>query len=58
VYCLICAEASKLFEDLNFNRCIFEEKALQMDKRNLSEGDICTKFITPALRSSGWDEIV
>ena len=28
-----------------------------MEKRSLSERDICTKFITPALRRSGWDEI-
>ena len=28
-----------------------------MDKRTLSERDICTKFITPALRRAGWDEI-
>jgi type I restriction enzyme, R subunit len=28
-----------------------------MDKRSLSERDICTKFITPALRQAGWDEI-
>ena len=28
-----------------------------MDKRSLSERDICTKFITPALRGAGWDEI-
>ena len=28
-----------------------------MDKRSLSERDICTKFITPALRSAGWDEM-
>ena len=27
-----------------------------MDKRSLSERDICTKFITPALRQAGWDE--
>lgn len=27
-----------------------------MDKKTLSERDICTKFITPAIRSSGWDE--
>ena len=26
-----------------------------MDKRGLSERDICTKFITPALRKAGWD---
>src|ERR1700719_1347376 len=26
-----------------------------MDKRGLSERDICTKFITPALRGAGWD---
>ncbi len=28
-----------------------------MDKRSLSERDICTKFITPALRRAGWDEM-
>lgn len=28
-----------------------------MDKRTLSERDICTKFITPALRQAGWDEM-
>jgi hypothetical protein len=26
-----------------------------IDKRSLSERDICTKFITPALRRAGWD---
>jgi type I site-specific restriction endonuclease len=29
-----------------------------MDKRSLSERDICLKFITPALRKAGWDEIL
>lgn len=29
-----------------------------MDKRSLSERDICTKFITPALRNAGWDELL
>ncbi len=28
-----------------------------MDKRTLGERDICTKFITPALRQAGWDEM-
>ena len=28
-----------------------------MDKRSLSERDICTKFITPALRGAGWNEM-
>jgi hypothetical protein len=28
-----------------------------MDKRSLSERDICTKFITPALRRAGWNEM-
>src|SRR5687768_8381294 len=27
-----------------------------MNKKSLSERDICTKFITPALRRAGWDE--
>lgn len=26
-----------------------------MDKKSLSERDICTKFITPALQNAGWD---
>src|SRR3546814_13004393 len=26
-----------------------------MNKRTLSERDICTKFITPALKKAGWD---
>ena len=25
-----------------------------MDKKSLSERDICTKFITPALEKAGW----
>src|SRR5918997_6712219 len=29
-----------------------------IDKRALSERDICTKFITPALRRAGWDEML
>jgi type I restriction enzyme R subunit len=29
-----------------------------MDKGGLSERDICTKFITPALRGAGWDEML
>ena len=28
-----------------------------MDKKQLSERDICTKFITPALRQAGWNEM-
>lgn len=29
-----------------------------MNKKELSERDICTKFITPALRNAGWDELL
>src|SRR5688572_32858577 len=29
-----------------------------MNKQSLSERDICTKFITPALRQAGWDEML
>ena len=28
-----------------------------MDGQKLSERDVCTKFITPALRKAGWDEM-
>ena len=27
-----------------------------LDKKSLSEQDICTKFITPALEKAGWDK--
>jgi type I restriction enzyme, R subunit len=27
-----------------------------MNKKTLSERDICTRFITPALEKSGWDK--
>ncbi len=26
-----------------------------MDKKSLSERDICTKYITPAIQKAGWD---
>ena len=26
-----------------------------MNKKDLSERDICTKFITPAVKDAGWD---
>jgi type I restriction enzyme, R subunit len=29
-----------------------------MDKRTLSERDICTKFSAPALRKAGWGEML
>lgn len=32
-----------------------ERKVTLVDKKKLSERDICTKFITPAIEQSGWD---
>jgi type I restriction enzyme R subunit len=29
-----------------------------MDKRSLTERDICTKFILPAIKGAGWDEML
>jgi type I restriction enzyme R subunit len=29
-----------------------------MNKKDLSERDICTKYITPSLRQAGWDEML
>src|SRR3977135_3062117 len=29
-----------------------------MNKKELSERDICTKFITPAVKQAGWDEML
>ena len=28
-----------------------------MNKKDLSERDICTKYITPAVKLAGWDEM-
>ena len=28
-----------------------------LNKKDLSERDICTKFITPAVMQAGWDEL-
>ena len=27
-----------------------------MDKKSMSERDICTKFITPAIQAAGWQQ--
>jgi type I restriction enzyme R subunit len=27
-----------------------------MDKKTLTEADICSKFVTPALITAGWDQ--
>lgn len=29
-----------------------------LDKKSLSERDICTKFITPAIEKAGWDKLI
>src|ERR1043165_8794143 len=29
-----------------------------MDKKTLTERDICTKFVLPAIKQAGWDEMV
>ena len=47
-------------EALSLPRASQAKKSAQpvaMDKKSLSERDICTKFITPALRKAGWDEM-
>ena len=30
----------------------------EINKKSLSERDICTKFITPALEAAGWDSLL
>src|SRR5690606_2476597 len=32
-----------------------QERTLPMSKKGLSERDICSKFITPAILDAGWD---
>jgi type I restriction enzyme R subunit len=38
-------------------RGTLNKKIWMTSKSTLSERDICSKFITPALRSAGWDEL-
>lgn len=38
-----------------FKRVTTEKTGMAIDKKSLSEEDICTKFITPAVEKSGWD---
>jgi type I site-specific restriction endonuclease len=41
---------------------VFDVKAADsrgtMNKRSLTERDICTKFILPAVKRAGWDEML
>lgn len=30
----------------------------ELDKKSLTERDICSKFITPAVKKAGWDELI
>lgn len=34
---------------------VITNTATGMNKKDLSERDICTKFITPAFEKAGWD---
>lgn len=36
----------------------WEESHKSMDKRSLTERDICTKFILPAVKQAGWDTML
>jgi type I restriction enzyme, R subunit len=40
----------------NLQEYLRTERAV-IDKNSMSERDICTKFITPALKRAGWDEL-
>ncbi len=37
--------------------CVVFRDDLSMDKRKLSETDIISKFILPAVKTAGWDDI-
>jgi type I site-specific restriction endonuclease len=51
-----------IFEGLPGAEAILADKLKDspatMDKRSLTERDICTKFILPAVKRAGWDEMV
>ena len=45
-----------LFEMLFVNLGLRILYLKNMDKKSLSERDICTKYITPAIEQAGWDK--
>src|SRR5690349_21372750 len=45
------------FAHLDLRDLAFWDVPVPIDKKSLSERDICTKYITPAVRQAGWDEI-
>lgn len=44
---------AKFYTKLTINKAL--KGGLTLDKKQLSERDICTKFITPAISKAGWD---
>jgi type I restriction enzyme R subunit len=38
--------------------CLVGDSPRVMDKKSLTERDICTKFILPAVKRAGWDEML
>lgn len=44
-----------VFSMFSVDACCAASHLLNMNKKALSERDICTKFITPNLVSAGWD---
>ena len=51
-----CQVNGKLFGNIKI-QFIFDRRRNQyMHKKDLSERDICTKFITPAIRQAGWQQ--
>ena len=44
-------------EEKIFATIDFQNKTKLMDKRNLSERDVCTKYITPAIENAGWNKL-
>jgi type I restriction enzyme R subunit len=52
-------EKNYLFSNISIGNMYFRKQCLDnelMNKKSLSERDICTKLITPALEKAGWDK--
>jgi type I restriction enzyme R subunit len=49
--------AQPLYGVLQARRGPSESNVVDMNKSDLSERDICTKFISPAIKRAGWDEM-
>jgi hypothetical protein len=55
--CFADVGCSRPLPDQSLHWCRASALEGGMNKKSLTERDICTKFITPAVKQAGWDEM-